>query len=335
MKYSCDEVKTMLSLYIDDELSNSEKKFVAEHLLNCEECRNEYDELKFIASELKNMPTQPLPLDFKEKIHNRLVMESVKVKRKPLNFKIYSSIAAGLIFTVLIGTGYFQRFQPVDIAYVNDAPLKIQEQNVVAEQKQEPLPTATPTKDITPSKKPIQSKEVIKESKIAQNNTTENIVEAPKAPTEIIASTDVNPVATQQPTIAPPEAQSSDAVSSTSDVMAMRAESYASADISTAPTATPKANGVGGGGSSSGSMAKSFAAPIYKTANIKVNDFTTCASEINKKYGSIVEDDTLVLYVNDEDLENIIKITNKYNAVITYDNVSSKNDTNKCIISAK
>ena len=81
--------------------------------------------------------------------------------------------------------------------------------------------------------------------------------------------------------------------------------------------------------------AKSFVEVIYKTANVKVNDFTACTEEISKKYGSIIEDSKIVLYVSDEDLADILKIVQKYNAVITYDNVSSKNETNKCIISSK
>lgn len=307
MKYSCDKAKKMLSLYIDDELSKSQKKYVAEHLLNCADCRQEYDHLKFIVSELNVTPIQPLPLDFKEKLHNRLVMESSVAKKKPLNLKMYSSIAAGLILTVLIGTGYYQRFQPVEIAYISDAPLNYDEKTAVIEQKQSPLPTETPTKTTAPKQKPVQSKEVTKDIPVTPSNndtTKETIIDPPKVPTEKIASNVVAPVATQGP----------------------------------APTTSPEVSSGSGGGSSTPMIAmsaKTFAEPIYKTANIKVNNFTACADEINKKYGSTIENGTIVLYVSDQDLENILKIVQKYNSTITYDNVSSKNETNKCIISVK
>ena len=123
MKYNCGKAKNMLSLYIDDELSKAEKKYVAEHLLICAECRQEYDDLKFIVNELSNTQMQPLPLDFKEKLHNRLVVESSIVKKKPINLKMYSSIVAGIIMAVLIGTSYYQRLLPVENAYINDTTL--------------------------------------------------------------------------------------------------------------------------------------------------------------------------------------------------------------------
>jgi len=92
---------------------------------------------------------------------------------------------------------------------------------------------------------------------------------------------------------------------------------------------------VSGGSPMAAMSARSFAEVVYKTANVKVDNFTDCSNEINEKYGSIIDEGKIVLYINDEDLENVLKIAQKYNPVIIYDNVSAKNTTNKIIISSK
>jgi len=160
MKYNCDKTKQMLSLYIDDELSKSEKEYIAEHLLNCANCRQEFDDFKLIISELNTTQMQPLPLDFKEKLHNRLVMEKSVVKKKPLNLRIFSSVAAGVILTILIGTGYYQKFQPIDNAYVNDTNLNYEEKVAdipqKTEQKQEQQKRRLQLKILIQAKKRLQ-----------------------------------------------------------------------------------------------------------------------------------------------------------------------------------
>jgi len=308
MKYNCDKTKQMLSLYIDDELSKSEKEYIAEHLLNCANCRQEFDDFKLIISELNTTQMQPLPLDFKEKLHNRLVMEKSVVKKKPLNLRIFSSVAAGVILTILIGTGYYQKFQPIDNAYVNDTNLNYEEKVAdipqKTEQKQEPTKTQTPIKNTNPSKKEVA---------ISQKVETEVAITPSK--TEIVNET-------------PPQVPIENIALNTekADIIV---------EIPESPIPIVAEKSVSGGSPMAAMSARSFAEVVYKTANVKVDNFTDCSNEINEKYGSIIDEGKIVLYINDEDLENVLKIAQKYNPVIIYDNVSAKNTTNKIIISSK
>ena len=42
MKYDCDIIKDLMPLYIDDLLSDNSKKFVEDHINNCESCKKYY-----------------------------------------------------------------------------------------------------------------------------------------------------------------------------------------------------------------------------------------------------------------------------------------------------
>ncbi|WP_296128543.1 zf-HC2 domain-containing protein [uncultured Anaerococcus sp.] len=45
MKYDCDIIKDLMPLYIDDLLSDNSKKFVEDHINNCESCKKYYEKL--------------------------------------------------------------------------------------------------------------------------------------------------------------------------------------------------------------------------------------------------------------------------------------------------
>ena len=46
----CNEIREKLSLYLDDELNEDEKKLIDEHLESCHECKKEFEEYKKIIS---------------------------------------------------------------------------------------------------------------------------------------------------------------------------------------------------------------------------------------------------------------------------------------------
>ena len=58
MKISCDVIRDLLPLYVEDMLSNDSKNIVDEHIEQCESCRDElknYQEMKYIAVQLTKL----------------------------------------------------------------------------------------------------------------------------------------------------------------------------------------------------------------------------------------------------------------------------------------
>lgn len=69
---NCKKVKNLLSLYIDDMLEEDQAHSVREHLVTCDCCRQEYEELRAIVNCLQQLPTPPLPAFYEEKIRTAL-----------------------------------------------------------------------------------------------------------------------------------------------------------------------------------------------------------------------------------------------------------------------
>ena len=58
---SCDEMKIMLSGLVDDELDGQQKKIVEDHIVSCENCRNEYSRLLKLKEVTNDMRHYDLP----------------------------------------------------------------------------------------------------------------------------------------------------------------------------------------------------------------------------------------------------------------------------------
>ena len=71
---TCKKVSALLSLYIDNQLPENMRNFVAKHLENCESCQKAYESLKTILVSMRNSY---------EKIKNDISLNS-----NPMNFKI-------------------------------------------------------------------------------------------------------------------------------------------------------------------------------------------------------------------------------------------------------
>ncbi len=73
----CDsDMKELLSLYVDDACSESEKQAVERHIAQCNDCRQELADLQWIVASLREMPDMPLPGGFTEAWQARLQGES-------------------------------------------------------------------------------------------------------------------------------------------------------------------------------------------------------------------------------------------------------------------
>ncbi|MGE5544905.1 MAG: zf-HC2 domain-containing protein, partial [Bacillota bacterium] len=73
----CQNVRELLSPYIDLVLSDEEKTRIEEHLAACESCRKELAELQHAVNRIRGMEKREAPSDFMNRLHERLQQEKV------------------------------------------------------------------------------------------------------------------------------------------------------------------------------------------------------------------------------------------------------------------
>ncbi len=69
----CENYREMISPYIDGMLTENERAILEKHVLDCDECKNELEEIKFVTEHCHQLEKMPLPVDFKEQLHSKLV----------------------------------------------------------------------------------------------------------------------------------------------------------------------------------------------------------------------------------------------------------------------
>lgn len=121
---NCNEVRELLSLYIDDELDKNEKLLVEEHLKVCEECQKELEEYKKIIQALQEIPDEEPPLGYCKRLHEKLLAAEAEktdfhepnIKESPAEIREfpgmaknkfsrwlkYGSLAAALVLVFLV-----------------------------------------------------------------------------------------------------------------------------------------------------------------------------------------------------------------------------------------
>jgi hypothetical protein len=95
----CRKFQDIMSFYIDDQLDNIEKKEFELHLLTCEKCRKEYEDMLTILNEIKGEEVE-LPENFQVSLRHKLEKVSHK-KGKGFNFKKFSLAVAGIIILLI------------------------------------------------------------------------------------------------------------------------------------------------------------------------------------------------------------------------------------------
>ncbi|MTI48568.1 DUF4349 domain-containing protein [Sporosalibacterium faouarense] len=101
----CRDFDEKISLYIDNQLDNIEKKEFELHLLECDECRKEYDEMIKILKFTGETEEEELPENYKLSLRSKLEKEKKKEKSKVLNWRVLSTVAAAL-FVVVVSYGF-------------------------------------------------------------------------------------------------------------------------------------------------------------------------------------------------------------------------------------
>jgi len=109
MNMKCAKIREMLSNSIDNELSESERQIVAEHLKICTECRELYEKMKVLDEAL----TEPDPVAVLENFSCRAIRklsmkQSAKVVRwsefwKLRNAAAYGAVAGVVLLSLFLG----------------------------------------------------------------------------------------------------------------------------------------------------------------------------------------------------------------------------------------
>ncbi len=111
----CEQIREMLSPYIDGMTSEKENKIISAHLENCSQCQGELEHLRMLCVALKNLPVPKLPERFSEDLHKRLTDEQNLILR-PREIKTPKKqgwIAAGVAGIALAAGIYASSFLPI------------------------------------------------------------------------------------------------------------------------------------------------------------------------------------------------------------------------------
>lgn len=92
MKISCDVIRDLLPLYVDEVLSNDSKTLVDEHIEECESCRDE----------LKKLSGDEVHSCAVNQIENKSIYDSLNKIRKRISFKIQITVLISVIFTSIV-----------------------------------------------------------------------------------------------------------------------------------------------------------------------------------------------------------------------------------------
>src|SRR3569623_804794 len=96
-----EDIKILISAYVDGEVTPSEKNIAQEHLSSCVECQKEFKAYKAMSSSLSKWSNESLSPDQEIKIQKRFLQ-----RREPM-FTIRSSavLACVVILFVIAGAG--------------------------------------------------------------------------------------------------------------------------------------------------------------------------------------------------------------------------------------
>lgn len=106
---SCDEMKQLMSLYIDGELNQALHTKFEKHIKACEACRSQLDEIKQVVEICRSFNEVELPPNFRSDLHNKLIKASQNGPARNISIfmpvkyiKLFSSIAAVLVLVFVL-----------------------------------------------------------------------------------------------------------------------------------------------------------------------------------------------------------------------------------------
>ncbi|HEY9061591.1 MAG TPA: anti-sigma factor [Pseudobacteroides sp.] len=110
----CEDIRELISLYIDGELKGDLLSEFEEHIRSCETCRNELEDVNSVIAMLNDTPEEDLPSNFKDELHEKLLREQTKKESfVSVVLSRYSHVfasAAGLLIIFSIWVVYKNSF---------------------------------------------------------------------------------------------------------------------------------------------------------------------------------------------------------------------------------
>lgn len=76
---NCEQMQRLFSPYLDKMTTATENEAIAEHLGECAACAQQMQEMDRMCALLKNLDTPSLPVDFAEKLHERISHEKIQL----------------------------------------------------------------------------------------------------------------------------------------------------------------------------------------------------------------------------------------------------------------
>ena len=105
---SCEKCRELLWEYLAQELTKEETEFVASHLNECGDCREEAKQLEKIMDSIKSLPEEELPQGYHDELMGKLAAEGKVValtpqKKPKYKWKQFGLIAAGVLLVAAFG----------------------------------------------------------------------------------------------------------------------------------------------------------------------------------------------------------------------------------------
>jgi|GEM_PF-1762702 len=109
MNITCSNIESLISAYLDGELTEDEMTELNEHFESCRDCRLKFNEIKGVVNLLRNLDDEELPETFSQDLHERLMKESRKefgrrFLRNPFIKLVPAAAACLLLVFVLRGS---------------------------------------------------------------------------------------------------------------------------------------------------------------------------------------------------------------------------------------
>jgi hypothetical protein len=109
---NCEEVRELLSEYVDGVLDTKTKALVDEHLSTCKDCQGELASLKALVDEVGSLESVEPPRDFLDQLHERMEQRSPlsKILRTlfvPIRLKIPLEFAGAAAMAILVFTLFY------------------------------------------------------------------------------------------------------------------------------------------------------------------------------------------------------------------------------------
>ncbi len=118
---TCDRIESMLSAFVDGELSGHDLRVVREHVSRCPHCALELDEVRQIKTLVAEMPSFEPSADFEDRlILSVLGPEPAQVRRRSA-VRWSAGLAACALFGALTTMGMIQRQRAIELERQQEA----------------------------------------------------------------------------------------------------------------------------------------------------------------------------------------------------------------------